>query len=94
MKAYANCLYTNNTWLEVESLYRNLVQHAQITHHLDTKYISMQFLNFKGSLVHMHSVTREVLHQHGFPYCQTQTVTVIPLASIKLESLTSNITLR
>ena len=25
------------------------------------------------------SVTREVLHQHGFPYCQTVTVTVTPL---------------
>ena len=27
------------------------------------------------------SVTREVLHQHGFPYCQTQTVTVTPFAA-------------
>ena len=31
------------------------------------------------------SVTREKLHQHGFPYCQTQTVTVSPLT---LESRT------
>ena len=43
------------------------------------------------------SVTREVLHQHGFPYCQTQTVTVIVLTIeeqvVVSESTASNITL-